>query len=115
MQTYAWNTIEEEQLNPRLSRKAIHSQNMTIARMHVQKYAVVPQHSHHNEQVSMVERGALKFVLNGEERIVRGGELIVIPADAVHLVEALEDTIVVDLFAPARDDWRRGDDQYLRR
>jgi hypothetical protein len=30
-------------------------------------------------------------------------------------VEALEDTIVIDVFAPVREDWVRGDDAYLRR
>jgi hypothetical protein len=30
-------------------------------------------------------------------------------------VEALEDTVVLDIFTPAREDWIRGDDAYLRR
>ena len=29
-------------------------------------------------------------------------------------VEALEDSVAVDLFAPVREDWRRGEDAYLR-
>lgn len=115
MTLYQWSAIAEEQLNPRLSRKVVHCQHMTIARLHVQKYAVVPRHSHVHEQVSMVERGALKFVFDGHEQIVRAGQLIEIPPNAPHLVEALEDTVVVDLFSPARDDWARGDDSYLRR
>jgi hypothetical protein len=32
-----------------------------------------------------------------------------------HKVVALEDTVVVDVFSPARDDWQRGDDAYLRK
>jgi hypothetical protein len=30
-------------------------------------------------------------------------------------VEALEDTVALDIFTPAREDWIRGDDAYLRR
>jgi quercetin dioxygenase-like cupin family protein len=115
MDLYNWNSIVEEQLNPRLSRKVIHTPNMTIARLHVQKYAVVPEHSHANEQVTTVERGALKFVMDGQEQIVRAGEALVIPPHASHLVEALEDTVVVDVFVPARHDWLQGDDSYLRK
>ncbi len=115
MPLYAWNTIEEEHLNPRLSRRAIHLQNLTIARLNLMKYAVVPEHSHVHEQVTMVERGALKFVIEGKEQIVRAGEALAIPPNVPHLVEALEDTVVVDVFSPARDDWARGDDSYLRR
>ena len=34
---------------------------------------------------------------------------------APHQVIALEDTVALDLFAPRREDWIRGDDAYLRR
>jgi len=30
------------------------------------------------------------------------------------MVEALEDSLAVDLFSPPREDWIRGDDAYLR-
>jgi quercetin dioxygenase-like cupin family protein len=115
MKLYGWNQIEQEQLNPRVGRKAIHGTNMTIARLEIQKDAKVPEHSHVNEQVTMVERGALKFFIEGREQIVRAGEVLAIPPNAPHAVVALEDTVVVDIFSPAREDWLRGDDAYLRR
>jgi quercetin dioxygenase-like cupin family protein len=40
---------------------------------------------------------------------------LAIPPHAPHEVEALEDTVVLDIFTPAREDWIRGDDAYLRR
>jgi quercetin dioxygenase-like cupin family protein len=115
MKLYNWNSVDREQLNARIGRRAIHGEQLTIARLELQKYAVVPEHSHINEQVSMVERGSLKFFFEGREQIVRAGEALLIPANAPHAVEALEDTVVVDVFAPPRHDWIRGDDAYLRR
>ena len=115
MGLHNWDAIEEEQINPRFRRKVIHTQNMTIARIQLQKHAVVPEHSHVHEQVTMVERGALKFLLDGDEQIVRGGEALAIAPHVKHSVEALEDSQVMDVFSPARDDWRAGNDQYLRR
>jgi quercetin dioxygenase-like cupin family protein len=88
---------------------------MTIARLQLRRGALVPEHSHVHEQVAMVERGALKFSIGGREQIVRAGESLVIPPHARHGVEALEDTAVIDVFSPAREDWIRGDDAYLRR
>jgi quercetin dioxygenase-like cupin family protein len=38
----------------------------------------------------------------------------VIPGNVPHRVEALEDSVVFDVFAPRREDWIRGDDAYLR-
>ncbi len=114
MKLYNWNNVEHEQLNARVGRKVIHGDKLTIARIELQKYAVVPEHSHLNEQVSMVERGRLKFYFDGREQLVGPGEALLIPANAPHSVEALEDTVVVDVFAPARQDWIRGEDAYLR-
>jgi quercetin dioxygenase-like cupin family protein len=114
MQYYSWNLMEEEALNPLLGRKAIHGRHVTVARIRLRKGAVVPMHSHANEQVSMLESGALRFVLSGEERVLHAGDALVIPPDAPHMVEALEDSLAVDLFSPPREDWIRGDDAYLR-
>jgi quercetin dioxygenase-like cupin family protein len=114
MQHYNWNLLEEEPLNPLLGRTTIHGQNLTVARIRLRKGAVVPMHSHPNEQISMLESGALRFTIAGEERVLRAGEAVVIPPDAPHMVAALEDSLAVDLFSPRREDWIRGDDAYLR-
>jgi quercetin dioxygenase-like cupin family protein len=107
MTHYDWNSVKEEHLNPLIRRKAIHSGSMTIARLELSKDANVPEHSHHNEQITMVERGALKFAIDGGHKVVRGGETLVIPPHVSHGVVALEDTVVFDVFAPSRDDWPR--------
>jgi quercetin dioxygenase-like cupin family protein len=115
MPLYDWNTVPSEALNPRVQRKVIHTENLTLARITLMQYAVVPEHHHVAEQISMVERGALKFVLAGREVMVRAGEMLHIPSEVPHSVEAIEDSIAVDLFSPRREDWIRGDDAYLRR
>ena len=115
MKLHVWNSMNQEQLNPRIARKAIHGASMTIARLELQKYATVPEHSHVHEQIAMVERGALKFFIGGQEVVVRGGEALEIPSNVPHGVEALEDSVVVDVFSPSREDWVRGDDSYLRK
>lgn len=87
---------------------------MTVARIRLSEGAVVPLHQHANEQICMVEKGALRFVVDGGEQVVRAGEALCISPNAPHLAEALEDSIVTDLFSPVREDWIRGDDAYLR-
>ena len=109
-----WSEVDEEQLNPGISRQVIHTETMTVARIRLRKGAVVPLHQHVNEQLSMIEHGRLRFVVAGEERILSAGETLTIPPNAPHLVEALEDSLATDLFSPPREDWIRGDDAYLR-
>jgi len=111
---YNWREVPEDQLNPTISRQMIHGETMTVARLRLRKGAIVPLHYHVNEQISMVESGRLRFMIAGEECIVKGGETITIPPNAPHLVEALEDAVATDLFCPIREDWIRGDDAYLR-
>jgi quercetin dioxygenase-like cupin family protein len=114
MPDYNWNQIQEETLSPLLGRKMIHSRNLTVARIRLNKGAMVPLHSHANEQMSMIESGCLRFVVAGAEMTLRAGDVLVIPPDVPHLAEALEDSIAVDIFSPPRQDWISGNDAYLR-
>jgi len=115
MRLYAWDHVPEDPVNPHLSRRVIHGEKMTLAQIRLKKGATVQEHRHEHEQMSMVQMGRLRFVVGGEEAMLQAGDMLLIPPGAPHSVEALEDCLVVDLFAPTRDDWQRGDDAYLRR
>ena len=88
---------------------------MTVARLYLRKGSSVPEHSHHNEQISMIEQGSLKFVIGGQEIVLKAGQVLRIPPNLPHSAEAMEDSVAVDLFSPPREDWIRGDDAYLRK
>jgi len=112
-----WKAMQWEELNPAISRKMITGQNVMVTQIFLKKGGVVPMHSHHNEQVTYVLDGALKFLLGenqDEEVIVRTGDVLVIPPNLPHSAEALEDTMDVDIFDPPRQDWLDGTDSYLR-
>lgn len=115
MTSVNWSDIPEEQLNPLFARKMIHGESLTVARLTIRKGAVVPEHSHVNEQISMIEAGALRFVIAGKEVLVRAGGTVQIPPGVPHSAVAEEDSIAIDIFTPVREDWRRGDDAYLRK
>jgi quercetin dioxygenase-like cupin family protein len=115
MSSYNWNAVPLETMNPLVTRKAIHTERMTIAKLTLKKGAVVPLHHHENEQITMMESGALRFEISGVDIVVRGGDVLPIPPHAPHMVEALEDSVATDLFTPRREDWIRGDDAYLRK
>ena len=112
--TYKWSDIEPEQLNPLLTRQFLTGSEAMLARIVLSKGCVVPTHAHPNEQIAFVLEGALEFNLNGEIRVVRSGEVLVIPPNVPHSAVALEDTIDFDIFAPPRQDWIDGTDTYLR-
>ena len=115
---HRWEDMPRERLNDRLERRLITGTNMMIAHIYLEKGGVVPKHSHHNEQITYVLEGALKFLLGenqDQEVVVSAGEVLTIPPQLPHSVVALEDTLDVDIFNPPRADWLDGSDNYLRR
>ena len=115
MTVHRWDESGFEQLTPSISRQALHSETMTIARFRLRKGTHVEEHAHPNEQIATVLSGSMRFLLGGEEHVVSAGESIVLPPNVPHAADVLEDSDVLDAFSPVREDWIRGDDAYLRR
>ena len=114
LQYIPWHTVPLEDLNPLLQRQFVVGQEIMLARVLLKKGCIVPEHSHHNEQLTYILDGALKFWIDGKEIIVNAGETLCIPSNMPHKAEALADTIDLDVFAPPRADWINKTDQYLR-
>jgi quercetin dioxygenase-like cupin family protein len=112
---HIWNDIASEQINAHVARQYITADRVTIARFELKRGGVVPRHAHENEQVSIVLSGAVLFRFDGREITVRGGEVMQIPGNVAHEVEVLEDTLVVDVFSPIRQDWIDKTDDYFGR
>jgi quercetin dioxygenase-like cupin family protein len=109
-----WSSVEVEALNPLFARHFIVGQNVMLARILLKKGCLVPEHSHHNEQISYVVEGALKFGIDGKEIVVNAGEVLTIPPHMPHSAEALADSVSLDIFNPPRADWINKTDAYLR-
>jgi len=109
-----WSSVEVEALNPLLGRHFVVGQNVMLARVLLKKGCLVPEHSHHNEQITYVLEGTLKFGIDGKVIVVNAGEVLTIPPNMPHWAEALADTVDLDIFNPPRADWINKTDAYLR-
>jgi quercetin dioxygenase-like cupin family protein len=110
----SWKTTEVEKLNEKISRQMISGKNSTLSQLFLSRGAVVPRHSHVNEQYSWIVSGALKFSFDDHDVVLNAGDVLLIPANVPHSVVAMEDTVDVDFFTPRREDWIRKEDAYLR-
>jgi quercetin dioxygenase-like cupin family protein len=101
-----------------LTRQFVSGSQAMLARLELKKGCIVPRHQHPNEQISYITHGALRFSLGEDgstvDKIIRAGDVLVIPGNLPHSAEALEDSIDFDIFAPPRQDWISSDDAYLR-
>lgn len=109
-----WSSVVIEDLNPLLRRHFVVGQEIMLARVLLKKGCIVPEHSHHNEQMTYILEGALKFWIDGRVIVVNAGEVLTIPSNMPHKAEALVDTVDLDVFTPPRADWIEKTDQYLR-
>ena len=114
LQYTPWAMVPLEDLTPLLQRQFVVGQEIMLARVLLKKGCIVPEHSHHNEQLTYILEGALKFWVDGKEIAVNAGETLCIPSNMPHKAEAIEDTVDLDVFAPPRADWINKTDQYLR-
>ncbi|MEW5982152.1 MAG: cupin domain-containing protein [Acidobacteriota bacterium] len=110
-----WDEIELEKVTEMISRKIVSGEREMLAQIYLKKGALVPMHEHESEQMSYVLQGALKFLIDGEEIVIREGEVLHIPSMVPHQAEALEDTFELDVFSPIRQDWLDRTDDYFRR
>jgi quercetin dioxygenase-like cupin family protein len=114
---YRWEEMPKEYVSDMLDRRLITADRMMLAHVYLKKGAIVPRHSHENEQLTYILEGGLRFWIGPDEAQVidvMPGEVLHIPSFVLHKAEALEDTLDVDIFSPPRQDWLEKTDAYLR-
>ena len=102
---HRWDEIALEKITDMFSQKVVSGEREMLAQIYLKRGALVPLHSHESEQMTYVLQGALRFLVDGEEIIVREGEVLHIPAHVPHQAEALDDTFELDVFSPIRKEW----------
>jgi quercetin dioxygenase-like cupin family protein len=100
-------TIELQQIWEGAAARSIHGERLTLAIVELDSGSIVPEHSHENEQLGIVLTGGLTFRVGGEERDLGPGGTWRIPPNVPHEVRVGSDgAVVLDVFAPTREDWR---------
>jgi quercetin dioxygenase-like cupin family protein len=115
-----WDDIPRETVTDDIGRRLFTGKRMMLAQVYLDKGAIVPWHSHENEQLTWVVTGALRFLIGNEgtddveDVLVSAGDVLYIPSNVPHRAEALEDTLDVDIFSPPREDWLKHTDTYFQ-
>lgn len=112
-----WDTIPVEKVTDKMERQLVYGEKVIVAKMKFKDGFLVPQHSHINKQVTNVVSGTIRFWFgkNKEETIdLNAGDVIVIPAGLPHEALMIGDVEEIDTWAPIREDWLDGTDNYLR-
>jgi len=102
----ALSDIDTKEIIPGFHGKMIHSETMTLAFWEVEKGAMVPEHSHINEQIMHVLEGDFEFKVAGVTKVYTPGELVIIPSNIPHSGKALTPCKLMDIFSPVREAYK---------
>ncbi len=105
-QHVAWETLPVEALAPGIERRMIVGERLMICRLRFDPFVVTPVHTHPHEQMTIVERGRVRFFIEGEERIVHAGDVLHFPSNIEHGATMMdEEVVLIDIFTPLREDF----------
>ena len=102
---HRWDEISLDKITEMVSQKIVTGEREMVAQVYLKRGTLIPMHAHDSEQMTYILQGALRFLVEGEEIIVREGEVLHIPSRIPHQAEALDDTFELDVFSPIRQDW----------
>lgn len=80
-------------------------EGIMLVRVLFDKGAVGELHHHPHRQVSYVEFGRFEVEVDGEKVVLGKGDGFYIPPEQVHGAVALEEGCLIDVFAPAREEF----------
>ncbi|MEO8361087.1 MAG: cupin domain-containing protein [Vicinamibacteria bacterium] len=107
-QTWNWSTIPKETLAPGIERQMIYGATLMICRLTFAPGTVTAAHDHFHEQMTIVEKGRVRFVVGQEEKVFGPGEVLLFPGGFWHGATMLdEEVILIDIFSPLREDFLR--------
>jgi quercetin dioxygenase-like cupin family protein len=109
------NMLPEEKVTEKITRRILVGEKEMIVFWKMQAGAHAAAHSHPHEQMFWMIKGKMDFRLGGERRMCGPGDVGVIPGGVEHEAWFPEDTEVIDVFSPPREDMFAGQDHYLRR
>ena len=99
---------EWETVAPGIRRRIqMDGKEIMLVEVHFEANTSAARHSHPHEQITYVLKGRMKFTRDQEVIGVKAGESIHIPSNVPHEAESLEESLLLDVFSPPREDFRR--------
>jgi quercetin dioxygenase-like cupin family protein len=90
--------------------RVVHGERITLGVIELDPGSVVPEHRHEHEQLGICLSGSLVFRAGDESRELGPGETWCIRGNVPHEVRVGPGgAVVIDVFAPPRQDWRDSD------
>jgi len=101
-----WENIPFERVGDGIERQMIVGEKLMICRLRFAPFVVTPEHDHPHEQMTIVEKGRVRFFIEGKEKIAEPGDVLHFPSNCWHGATMLdEEVVLIDIFTPIREDF----------
>jgi quercetin dioxygenase-like cupin family protein len=101
-----WQSIAAERIADGIERQMIWGDNLMVCRLTIAPGTVTAVHTHPHEQITLVERGQVRFFVEGKERISNAGDVLHFPSHCRHGATMLdEEVVLIDIFTPVREEF----------
>ena len=99
--------VESECIGKGVTRKILsYDKNLMAVEVYFEKGAVGDNHKHPHEQIGYVVRGSIEYYEEGEgKRVLVKGDSYYVAPEKIHGVVALDETVLLDVFTPIREDF----------
>ncbi|MBK6936652.1 MAG: cupin domain-containing protein [Chitinophagaceae bacterium] len=99
-------SIPWEDLGQGVKRKILaYDERLMVVKVEFEKGAVGVVHQHHHTQITHIDSGLFEVEINGDRKILKGGDAFFIPPNVMHGAVCLEPGILIDVFSPMREDF----------
>ena len=104
--TWNWSTAPIEKVGEGIERQMLYGDRLMVCRLRFAAGTLTPAHDHPHEQITIVEKGRLRFVVGGEEKVFGPGDVLLFPGGFWHGATILdEEAVLIDIFTPLRQDF----------
>jgi quercetin dioxygenase-like cupin family protein len=101
-----WDEVPVEHVADGIARQMIVGQRLMVCRLTFRPYLDTAVHSHPHEQITLVEKGRVRFSIGADTRVVGPGEVLHFPPGIAHGATMLdEEVVLIDIFTPIREDF----------
>ncbi|HEX2996014.1 MAG TPA: cupin domain-containing protein [Anaerolineales bacterium] len=76
-----------------------------LSEFHMEKGSQLPMHSHPQEQTGRLLKGRIILTIADEKAELNPGDCWIVPGNAMHCAEILEDSVAIEVFSPVREDY----------
>ena len=99
--------VERRELAPGITLRIMWGEHIMMSMVEIAPKAVLPAHSHANEQGGVVLQGEFEFTIGDEKKTMRSGDAYMIPGNVEHsLVGSDGWSLCMDVFSPPREEYK---------